>query len=323
MSHYRLERLLGHGGYGVIYFVTDLNTHHSRALKIEIKGRSNFGLELEIPVLNLLQGSPYFPRIFDHGETEDFRWIVMELLGPSLDLLRFEFSNFRFCKFTGFYAAAEMLKCIEHLHSKGIVHRDIKPENFLLRADPDHPVCLIDYGLAKRYISAETGEILPMMENAGFVGTVNYTSVNVDERKDQGRRDDLISWFYSVVLLSTGDLPWKPSEDKHEVMADKKRATSAQLCAKLPAEMRQIWDSIQRLSFQDKPDYPGIYRLLEKAREKAKQHRRLDWQKVKPKHLEKISAVDITRPVDFGQPLVIFPSREAIDVPNLRICGVM
>lgn len=49
-----------------------------------------------------------------------------------------------------------MLKLIKFVHSRGVLHRDIKPDNFLIgRRQNIDRIYMIDFGLAKKYISKE------------------------------------------------------------------------------------------------------------------------------------------------------------------------
>mgnify|MGYP001128780372 CR=1 FL=1 len=54
--------------------------------------------------------------------------------------------------------AMQVIDRLEWMHSKNFVHRDIKPENILIgHGKRQHLINLIDFGLAKRFISPQTG----------------------------------------------------------------------------------------------------------------------------------------------------------------------
>ena len=49
-----------------------------------------------------------------------------------------------------------MITRVEFVHSKEFLHRDIKPDNFLMGiGKKQHILYIIDFGLAKRYISRD------------------------------------------------------------------------------------------------------------------------------------------------------------------------
>ena len=319
ISGYRFERKIGKGGYGIIFVVRKIATNELCAMKIEKLPTKNRGLGPEIRFMRELSGSPYFPHIIESGEDTEFRWYSMELLGPSLALAKYESRKSRFRKWTGLFVAKEMLRGIEDLHRRGYVHRDIKPGNFLLRPNREHPVVLIDFGLGRKYMNPETGELFPCRENVGFVGTSRYASLNVHERKEAGRQDDLISWWFTFLEISVRSLPWPQTKDKADLYKHKKKkCTPEQLSKGLPPECRQICDYIFSLSYETTPDYDMIYDLLDAARTKVKQRDHFDWETVKVSDMKKISPIDMR----YDGETVVFDTKKEIDGPNFHVCNV-
>lgn len=67
----------------------------------------------------------------------------------------------------------------------------MKPDNFMIgRGKKSNKVYIIDFGLAKKYISRD-GSHIPYRDNKNLTGTARYTSLNTHLGIEQGRRDDL------------------------------------------------------------------------------------------------------------------------------------
>lgn len=298
IGNFEIIQLIGEGGYGQIYEVLDHNNRTPYAMKIEYLTTRKKGLQFEIKVLKECNFPSLFPALIDSGRTTDFRFYVMELLGPSLSKICTILPDNHLTKYTLLHVGVHMIECISSLHSKGYIHRDIKPGNFLIRPDRDNPLCFIDFGLARKYLT-ETGEIKPPRENPGYTGTTRYASINAHDEKELGRRDDLFSWFYSMIELSVGSLPWPGSQDEELTIKMKKEMTPEELCTSLPPVFIDIYKMIQKLSFEDEPDYLAIINLLKQAIKDANfvvHH--YDWEKLSISELDKISSIRLVMDYD-------------------------
>ena len=87
--------------------------------------------------------------LFRLGTQYGYRFLVLDLLGPSLeDLLNY--CGGQFTQKTVLMLADQMIMRIQYLHERNYIHRDIKPANFLMGKDQScNQVHLIDFGLAK------------------------------------------------------------------------------------------------------------------------------------------------------------------------------
>ncbi|KAH0795193.1 CK1 family protein kinase [Histomonas meleagridis] len=189
----------------------------------------------------------------------------MDLYGPSLSQLRHKIEGSHFSMRTTIRVAKETITILESLHENGVVHCDIKPSNFLLNKASIGGFVLIDYGLSSLWKDPKTDEHIPQKKSNGFRGTLKYTSVNVHKLIEPSRRDDVISWFYSIVELAKGELPWKNVKDNNLSMSCKQTITPEKLCSGLPRQFIEMWNSIKNLKFTDSPNYEFLKEQLNEA----------------------------------------------------------
>jgi tau tubulin kinase len=52
---------------------------------------------------------------------------------------------------------------------------------------------------------------------AGFRGTIRYASYSCHLDREQSQRDDVEAWFYTLIELTTGKLPWRDLTDRAAV----------------------------------------------------------------------------------------------------------
>lgn len=130
VNGYKIVSLLGQGGYGEVYKVTNSNGQ-KYAMKTEYFTSPKKTIEYETEVIKKLR-DPYFPKVYADGKTEDFVYLIIDVLGPSIsDIERTKYDEIT-NEFTLNFAI-QSLFAIEKFHENGYVHRDIKPGNFFLK----------------------------------------------------------------------------------------------------------------------------------------------------------------------------------------------
>jgi serine/threonine protein kinase len=258
---FKLQECLGKGAFGEIYAGVDVASNIPVAIKLERKGAKYPQLQYEARIYNELRGVTGIARMHYCGAEGDFNVMVIDRLGDDMEKIRARSETKRLSKEQVVDTADRCLTILEQFHNRGFVHRDIKPDNILLDRAGKH-MFLIDFGLSKRICDSRGVQIEPN-NHKNLTGTPRYASVANHQGREQGRCDDLQSLGFVLIYLLTGTLPWKQLDDYSKIKREKQRALrSGRLFKDLPPFFAHYFNYVGKLSFDDKPDYARMRRML-------------------------------------------------------------
>jgi hypothetical protein len=201
-QRFEIRRVLGIGGYAVVYLAFDRELRREVALKVLRADRmtpaSLKRLRREAAVARDA-ASLRLVRIFDIGISDPAVYLTMEVIeGESL---RERLSRGPLAIDDAVRLTRQILEGLRVLHSLGIVHRDVKPGNVLL--EPGGDVKLADFGLAFQSGSNETRVTV----GEGVLGTLEYVSPEQALGEEVDPRGDLYSLGVVLYEMLTGELP--------------------------------------------------------------------------------------------------------------------
>ena len=210
---YRVERILGKGGMGVVVAATHLALEQRVALKFMLPEAAANGALASRFIREARAAvrlrSENVARILDVGTLENGApYIAMEFLdGEDLSGLLQRRGPIPVPEVSTYVLQACI--ALAEAHGLGIVHRDLKPANLFLTSGPDGVplVKVIDFGISKMG-SSESGSF--MVTRTGVVmGSPSYMSPEqLRSAKDADARSDI--WAVGVILyqLVSGILPF-------------------------------------------------------------------------------------------------------------------
>jgi hypothetical protein len=76
------------------------------------------------------------------------------------------------------------------------------------------------------------------------------------------RKDDLISWIYTLVTISGNVLPWSQLGNPDQIAKSKDQNSLMELCAVLPPAFQPIAEHITSLEYASVPNYEMMHELL-------------------------------------------------------------
>jgi serine/threonine-protein kinase len=208
---YRVERVVGVGGMGVVVAAQHLQLGQSVAIKLlsteeNRRGEATARFEREGRAAAGLR-SDHVVRIYDVGALADGSpFMVMELLrGTDLANLLEEHGSLPVAHAVEFVLQA--CDAIGEAHALGIVHRDLKPSNLFItrRSDGIAMLKVLDFGISKALRSETDGVQGDLTQTRSVMGSPYYMSPEQvrDAKKVDGRTD---IWALGVILheLITG-----------------------------------------------------------------------------------------------------------------------
>lgn len=250
-ERYRVESVLGKGGFGVTYLVEDLRIKGKRRALKEIP--ELLFDEKEIDLLVRLRHAA-IPDVTDRFTNEGMIYLVLQFGGRwTLDGRCRELGG-KVPMATAIVWMREVCDVLSYLHSQEppIIHRDLKPENILL--DDDNHIMLIDFGIAKVSEPATVTRVQGRAFSHGFSPPEQVMGVGTEVRSD------IYSFGATFYYILTGHVP--PAA--HERLVGHEIQLPSVLSPDLPPELDKILLSCLNLNMDLRPaSIPELKSMLQ------------------------------------------------------------
>ncbi len=205
---YRIEKVLGSGGMGIVYKAIDIALARPVALKViqqSLTEDVRFAHRFQSEARLLAQvNSPNIVGVHAFRQTEHGVFIVMEYVdGRDLSEI---LKDGPMPPDRVVEIVRQTLMALDKAHSAGVVHRDIKPHNVMITGSDS--VKVTDFGLAKM-----KGPDMMSTMTQGIIGTLFYMSPEQVRGEPADFRSDL--WAVGVMLyeMLVGERPFDAGQE--------------------------------------------------------------------------------------------------------------
>lgn len=225
-NRYRVDQVLGQGGFGRTYLVQDTNRFNELCVLKEFVPQDQSAASLqkakdlftrEAGVLYQLR-HPQIPRFrelfqvhaidYPTGRPQsrrDLLFLAQDYIeGETYETLLSDRQRggFSFSEAEVLKLLLQLLPVLTYLHGAGIIHRDIAPDNIILRSSDQQPV-LIDFGVVK----AIATKLSQPVASQTLVGKPGFAAPEQLHTGKANPSSDLYALAVTSIVLLTGQEP--------------------------------------------------------------------------------------------------------------------
>ena len=210
IGRYRVEKILGGGGFGVVFLAHDDDLQRLVAIKVPQANRIRSPKDaeaylVEAQILAKLD-HPHIVPVFDVGRSDNGLPFVVSKFIEGSDLAH-RIKQARLSFRESAILIAKMAEALQYAHQHRLVHRDVKPGNILI--DTSNKPFLVDFGLALKEDDFGKG--------SGLSGTPAYMSPEQANREGHlvDGRSDIFSLGVVLYELLAGRRPFEADNIEH------------------------------------------------------------------------------------------------------------
>lgn len=274
LGAFRIKRLIGEGGMGLVYLARDTSLGRPVALKIirpERLGSRRVERFMHEAKTTARFNHPNIVTVYAVGERGGVPWVALEYLEG--DTLRERLDEARPGPRETSRLLLPVARALEEAHKHGVLHRDLKPSNIMIPRDGR--VRVVDFGLAKAIVepsdeAASEGPLTNTASRAGaLVGTPQYMAPEQLNRGDVSTAADM--WSLGVLLFEmlAGHRPFASAEVSLRTL---RQAVVEEAAPQLPAdlaiprELEGLLEGCLSKRQADRPSATDAVQALERVR---------------------------------------------------------
>jgi serine/threonine protein kinase len=204
---YRLRRVLGEGGMGVVYLAEDTRLGRTVALKAVAPRFAGDPVRIERLRREARAAAslshPGIATVYSLDEIDGHVYLASEHIEGKT--LREELENGPLGPSEARATGAAIARALAAAHARGIIHRDLKPDN-IVRSN-DGQLKILDFGIARVEDDRPPGQELT--EAGAALGTPAYMSPEQIRGAAVDARSDLFSLGILIYELASGRHPFR------------------------------------------------------------------------------------------------------------------
>lgn len=259
LGNYRLERLLGRGGFAEVYLGQHLNLKRLAAIKVLhtfLSEQEIQAFQQEAQIIATLE-HPHIVRVFDFDVQDGVPFLVMDYL-PNGTLRQRHGRGERVPLPIVVSYVKQVAEALQYAHDQRLIHRDIKPGNMLIGRRDE--VVLSDFGIA---VVAHSTSSMTAQASAG---TIPYMAPEQIQAQARAASDQYALGIVVYEWLS-GEYPFDGSFT--EIMAKHLMTPPPSLRQKVPVLFPEVEQVVMTALAKDPNQRFGSVQAFAMALEEA------------------------------------------------------